>query len=92
MKKTEYIVEIYMPMSIETVWVTFSSATPFMNINAGDVVNPGLWPDSRSPQRVLRVILVEHALWEINNVTKHKLMVYTEEIEGIRDLKTPRTN
>lgn len=82
MKIGEYILEIYSPRSVDDVWVTFESSTPFMQISVGDSVNPGLWPSSQSPMRILRVIQVEHIIWESENKVKHKVLVFTEEVES----------
>jgi len=80
--KMEYMLEIYEPGSVEDLWVHFKTSSPFMAINVGDLINPGIWEGSQSPMKILRVVNLEHIIWEINSVVKHKLMVFTEEIEG----------
>ena len=87
MKPIEYELEIYEPKSADDCWVTFSSTSPFPSINKGDIVNPSLWSNSQSPMKVLRVINVEHLIWEINAQIRHKLMVFTEEVDGTRELR-----
>jgi hypothetical protein len=62
MKKVEYILRIYRPKSADDVWTTFNSSNPFMKISVGDIINPGIWPDTESPMKVLRVLNVEPVL------------------------------
>jgi len=59
-----------------------------MNIERGEIINPGLWPGSEAPQKELRVILIEHGIWESSGSLTHKKMVFTEEIEGLRHLSS----
>jgi len=90
MKLTEYILEIFMPGSIDDVWIVFSSPTPFMSISVGDIIDPGLWVGSQSPMKILRTIGLEHYLWEIEGNVKHKICIYTEEIEGSPEARLKR--
>ena len=83
----EYMLEVYAPGSMKDVWVYFESSSPFLPINVGDLINPGIWEGSQSPMKILRVVSVEHIIWEINSDVKHKLMVFTEEIEGSEDAR-----
>ncbi len=87
MTEMNYILEIYEPGSEKDLWVSFSSPTPFMNINVGDFINPGIWPNSQAPMRILRAINVEHAIWEIGGKIAHKVKVFTEEIENKNGLR-----
>ncbi|MCX8119197.1 MAG: hypothetical protein N3G78_14865, partial [Desulfobacterota bacterium] len=66
-KTVRYVLEIYKPMNVDDLWMKFESPSPFMAIHVGEVINPGLWPGSEAPQKVLRVLHVEHAVWEIND-------------------------
>ena len=79
---TEFSLEIYMPGSRENLWVTFSSNTPFMAIHAGDIINPNTWEGSQSPMKVLRATGIEHIIWETNGAVRHKIMIYTEEVDN----------
>lgn len=90
MKTTEYTLEIYEPESADDVWVTFSSSEPFLAIGANDIINPGLWHNSQAPMKVLRVTNLEHLIWETEAQVKHKLLVFTEEVEGTRELRLTR--
>jgi len=87
MKKIEYTLEIYRPKSVDDVWTTFNSPGPFMAISVGDIINPGSWPGSESPQKALRVLNVEHIIWELNDTVKHKMLIFTVEVAGTRDLR-----
>jgi len=87
MKEAEFSLEVYYPGSMEHAWVYFKSSTPFMPINVGEIVNPGIWEDSQSPMKVLRVVNVEHIIWETSNRIKQKVMVFTEEVEGTEELR-----
>src|SRR5205823_1703142 len=83
-----YQLEVYVPASTDTVFAHFESSLPFLPIHPGDIVNPGIWEDSQSPMRVLRVLNVEHIIWKSRNgEIKHKLMVYTDEVAGTRELR-----
>jgi len=86
-KEKCYSLEIYEPGSTESCWVSFQSDSPFMAINRNDIIEPNLWPGSRAPQTVLRVVNVEHILWEASGISKHKVLVYTEEVDGTRELR-----
>lgn len=93
--KLRYYLEIYEPGSWRDVWMAFDASTPFMAFRVGDIVNPGIWPGSRSPMKVLRVTRVEHIIWDTSRYPMdtglpppakppvfqpaHKVCVYTEE-------------
>jgi hypothetical protein len=87
MKKVEYILEIFRPKSVDDVWVTFNSPSPFMAITSGDIINPGVWSGSESPKTVLRVLNVEHIIWELNDTIKHEMLIFTDDVAGTRDLR-----
>jgi hypothetical protein len=58
---------------------------PFPAIANGDRVDPGSWP-GRDPSRpMLRVVQVEHFAWETREARHHKVMAYTEKVEGTRE-------
>jgi len=83
MKSTVYILEVYEPKAVKNVWVTFQSSSPFMNLHVGDILNPGLWPDSHSPMKALQIVGLEHAIWESDDAVKPKLMVYSKEVDSL---------
>jgi len=89
MEKIKYILEIYEPDSVKDLWVDFEASEPFLSINKGDILNPGIWPDSQSPMKVLKVVNVEHLIFEskTDNCIVHKLMVFTKEVEGTKELR-----
>lgn len=84
------MLEVYQPGSFDDVFQYLESDTPFMAISRGDIVNPGLWDGSQSPMKVLRVVNVEHIIWknETTGGARHKVLVFTEEVEGTRELRT----
>jgi hypothetical protein len=87
MKKNEYQLEIYEPGSARDVLMFFSSELPFMNLNKGDIVNPGIWTKTISPMKVLRIRAIEHLIWETTEAIKHKIMIYSEEVDGTENLR-----
>ena len=87
---TKYEFEIYEPGSVDDVWITFSSSTPFMPINAGDLLNPGIWPNSQSPMKILRVVNIEHLIWEVGSGITQKVLIFTQEVEGTREVRRIR--
>ncbi len=89
-KPVEYILEIYEPGSLDGCWMVFNTSNPFLNISAGDIVNPGLWPNSQAPNKLLRVTNVEHFIWESQVRVAHKLCVFTEEVPDGRELVEQR--
>jgi hypothetical protein len=83
---TEHILEIYEPKRTDSVWMVFHSSTPFLSLAAGDLINPGTWPNSQAPMKILRILSLEHIIWQIEGQVKHKICVYTEEVENTREL------
>jgi hypothetical protein len=51
-----------------------------MTIEKGSILNPNFW-DVDLAGKVLRVMKVEHGIWEAGDHITHKIMVYTEAIE-----------
>ena len=90
MKTTEYILEIYEPQSGSDVLMTFSSSSPFMTISAGDILNPRTWDKSISPKKVFRVINIEHIIWKSGTQVKHKVCVFTEEVDDTSESRLSR--
>jgi hypothetical protein len=79
--KNKYHLEVYLPGSARDVWMKYDSDTPFMAFHHGDIINSSIWPGSEMG-KVLRVVGVEHIVWEsISGLIKHKVCIYIEEIE-----------
>jgi len=92
MSEGPYILEIYEPGSFYDTLVRFSSALPFMSIHAGDIINPANWPAYDDTSTVLRVVGVEHIIWEITT-PKHKWcirQVFHPSPQHLRPACTPR--
>jgi hypothetical protein len=86
----KYALEIYQPGSIQDVLVVFESDTPFLPISTGDLLNQRAWPDGGYEGQILRVVGLEHFVWEIDGVTKHKIGVITETVQDTRDARFTR--
>ena len=90
MKVTEYIIDIYQPGSPGSVWVSFTSDTPFMPISEGDFISPAFTYDQKPGEPAfeskgsgLRVSRVEHAIRSTDGQNiSHKLLVFTEEADN----------
>jgi hypothetical protein len=89
MNNDQFILEIYVPGRTEEAWAIFQSSLPFQSIHAGDLINPYDWPGSNAPLKIARVTSVEHILWQSNGIAKHKLCVYTEELDNTKELRFP---
>jgi hypothetical protein len=79
-KPIVYELEFYRPGSRGDVWVYIKSSTPFMALHAGDVVHPGIWPESESPTKALKIDELQHCVWETPDKIRHKIMVFSHEI------------
>ena len=77
----KYALEIYKPGSIEDVEVTFESDTPFLNINIGDILNTNMWSGTETNGKLIKVVKMEHFIWEYDSGPKHKIGIITKEIE-----------
>lgn len=88
MKPVEYKLEIYEPMSVEALWVNFDSSTPFATISTGDILLTETWPELPEPTGAVRVILVEHIIFEVDKKNVHKVMVFTEPFQLVRNLES----
>ena len=89
----KYSLEIYKPNRARDVWVHFSSNVAFLVIAKGDIINPGILPDSQSPMKVLKVVSVEHMISEIEDTCIiHKICVFTKEVEGTEELRLKEEN
>ncbi len=87
--KVQYVTEIYEPGSADDVWVTFRSQTPLFSFSKGDIINTGMDPNATFPKRVLKVVAVEHMIWEMDDSSiKNKICVFTESGKNTRELRT----
>ena len=78
-ENVQYHLEIYEPGSADDVLVVFKAERPFLSIHAGDIINPVSWPNFKAPMKVLKVVSVEHIVWEIESSRiAHKLSIFTE--------------
>jgi hypothetical protein len=82
MKPVRYVLEVRRPDNYSDVWALFEAATPWVAIHVGDLIDPGNWPGSQSPKRVLRVIRVEHVVVDEGPQLAQCLRIATEEVDG----------
>ena len=82
----KYILEIFAPNSADEVIKKIESKDPFINIAKGDIINTQLWKETDSKDDILRVLNVEHIIWEVDKRINHKLCIFTE-----RSQNTPET-
>jgi hypothetical protein len=82
MQPVRHILEIRRPDQYSELWVAFESATPWAAFQVGDNIDPGTWPGSRSPARILRITRVEHAINVEGTELVHRLRLATEEVDG----------
>jgi hypothetical protein len=81
-----YTLEIYEPGSTDEVCRSFEDAQPFGAISKGDILNLATGKDGL-PDLFLRVVQVEHILWDTNGHTRHKICVFTEAITNTREAR-----
>ena len=80
--KTEYHLEIYEPNDETCVAASYKSNSPFMSINVGDIIN-GQSLNLSDAQSPLRVKMISHIFWEIENShTTHKTCIFTEPYQS----------
>jgi hypothetical protein len=91
MTDAKYIIEIYEPGSTTDVLVSFTSPSPFMPIEYGSLIDPKAWGNSDRPGKVLRVLNVEHGIWETDAIT-HRLRVFTEEVQDTSEMRYKEEN
>ena len=90
-KIMEYRLEIYRPHTAEDAWMSFASTAPFMEIAKGDIINPGVWPGSQAPMKGLRAVNIEHDIFEDNVKIWHRVLVFTEEVEDLKEARMLRS-
>ena len=76
----KYILEIYHPASTEDVEAIYESETPFMNLNVGDLINSKMWHTGTLSGKILKVVKLEHFIWDANGIVKHKIGVLTAAV------------
>ncbi len=85
---TKYELEISESRSPHEVLAVFHSSAPFVPFHAGDLINTGTFYASSGTGEILRVLGVEHILWETDETTlTHKLCVFTEAVENTAALR-----
>ncbi|MBI5412500.1 hypothetical protein HZA43_05040 [Candidatus Peregrinibacteria bacterium] len=82
----KYILEIYEPDSADDVLKTFESDSPFASMSKGDILSP-IFDGSEIPMKVQKIKNIEHIIWEASGETSHKICVFTEGVDGTRELR-----
>lgn len=93
-----YELHIHRPNNkIDDAFCILKSETPFMAINAGDLLNPRSWMSGGSniydenPEfefgTVLRVTSLEHIIIQLEDetITRHQIMIFTEGVEDLEE-------
>ena len=80
----KYILEIYEPESEKELWKTFESDVPFLSFHKGDIIDPGTWEGSQSPNVVLEIVEIRHLIWSTDAEVSHKIMIYSKEKNLVR--------
>jgi hypothetical protein len=87
-RRVEYILEIYEPGSADDVSLMVTTSQPPAAISQGDLLSPFGWHEQQSSAAtLLRVTSVEHIIWETGSTLKHKLCIFTEEVDNTRDIR-----
>lgn len=81
----QFILEIYEPGSTSDPAVVFESDQPFMAFSRGDLINPRTWPNNSVGNVLLRIVAIEHLFWEASLVIKHKVLIYTDTVDDVRE-------
>ena len=78
-----YILEIYPPNSSSESINTFNSNSPLMAIPKGDLLNPRTWNGAYDGNKLLKVVNIEHIIWENKRekTVRHKVCFFTREVE-----------
>ena len=62
--------------------------------HAGDLLNPSIWPETERHLlqivKMLRVINVEHIVWESEGQARHTVLVYTEQVDDSEEIRLKR--
>lgn len=77
-----YQLEIYQPGSVEDVAAYVESDKPFLTVSKGDLLNPVDSAAEANSDGILRVVGMEHILWKSGADVRHKLCVFTENVEN----------
>ena len=89
-KNVQYFLEINEPGSVEDVLIDFEATDPFLQIHKGDLINAQVYENELVPRKylgLLRVVNVEHAIWEVTTHIVDKVIVYTEAVENTPQVK-----
>jgi len=83
LKDVEYMVEIYYPGSIDDIVEYFQTSTP-ITMRSGELINQGFFENTRS-KKLLRIVNIEHIIWEAEGKVKQKACIMTEEVDDTKE-------
>jgi hypothetical protein len=83
-----YCLEIYEPGSADDVLQQIEADIPFASVSAGDLLRPLNAPGSP----LLRIVHVEHIVWETDGKARHKICLFTEDAPDARQTRLDRRN
>lgn len=89
-KSIQYFLEINEPGSVENVLIDFEATNPFLQFHKGDLINAAVYENEPVPRKylgLLRVVNVEHAIWEVTTHIVDKIVVYTEAVDNTPENK-----
>lgn len=80
-----YIVEIYDPGSIRDVVAYFETSSPIV-MNRGELIHQGFFK-AASTKGLLRIVNIEHIIWEAEDRLVQKTCVMTEEADDTEEAR-----
>jgi hypothetical protein len=85
-----YLLEIYEPGNTHDILITLESDQPFMAIHEGSLLNPRVWEGLGNQGGLLRVVSLEHFIWETGGKVRHKIGLITEVVPDNSGSRTYR--
>lgn len=85
-----YILEVNEPGETEVAAAIFESDVPFGAIAVGDLLDTSVWKDSTKPGVLLRVVNINHIIWDFGKGLAHKICIFTKAEENDRHTKLAR--
>ena len=89
-KPVVYVLEIYAPDDTTEVVGRFEASSPFASISVGELIQPAHFERIPKEGHVLKVVGVEHGLWELKEHLTHQVMVFTTNVEDDADSRGGR--
>jgi len=84
-KEIEYLVEIYYPGSIQDVVAYYQTKYP-ITMRKGELINQASF-EAASSKKLLRIINIEHIIWEVEGKVRQKACIMTEEVDDTEEAR-----